>query len=104
MRRTGGCWFGRKREKAEALEGFTVASLGFLIADSGEWELGCALVDRARELNPLHPILIVNQQSKIGTGHGGRCALAIFLDSVYDICRNYEDRSHRNGRYSIDQV
>ena len=40
------------------MDGFTVASLGFLIADSGEWELGCALVDRARELNPHHPILI----------------------------------------------
>jgi TolB-like protein len=40
------------------MDGFTVASLGFLLADSGEWELGCALVDRARELNPHHPILI----------------------------------------------
>ena len=38
------------------MDGFTVASLGFLIADSGEWELGCALVDRAHELNPHHSI------------------------------------------------
>jgi TolB-like protein len=45
-------------ERAIALnpmDGFTIAYLGFLVAYSGEWERGCALVERARSLNPHHP-------------------------------------------------
>jgi adenylate cyclase len=45
-------------ERAIALnpmDGFTIAYLGFLTAYSGEWERGCALVERARSLNPHHP-------------------------------------------------
>lgn len=37
------------------MDGFTIAYLGFLIAYSGEWDLGCALAERARDLNPHHP-------------------------------------------------
>jgi TolB-like protein len=37
------------------MDGFTIAYLGFLTAYSGEWERGCALVERARNLNPHHP-------------------------------------------------
>jgi TolB-like protein len=37
------------------MDGFTIAYLGFLVAYSGEWERGCALVERARSLNPHHP-------------------------------------------------
>jgi TolB-like protein len=45
-------------ERAIALnpmDGFTIAYLGFLVAYSGDWESGCALVERARNLNPHHP-------------------------------------------------
>jgi tetratricopeptide (TPR) repeat protein len=45
-------------ERAIALnpmDGFTIAYLGFLTAYSGDWERGCALVQRARSLNPHHP-------------------------------------------------
>ncbi|HSZ21360.1 MAG TPA: protein kinase [Candidatus Acidoferrum sp.] len=45
-------------ERAIALnpmDGFTAAYLGFLIAYAGDWERGCALVERARTLNPHHP-------------------------------------------------
>jgi TolB-like protein/tRNA A-37 threonylcarbamoyl transferase component Bud32 len=37
------------------MDGFTAAYLGFLIAYAGDWERGCALVVRARQLNPHHP-------------------------------------------------
>jgi len=37
------------------LEGYTLAYLGMLIAYSGDWERGCALADRAMQLNPNHP-------------------------------------------------
>lgn len=37
------------------MDGFTIAYLGFLIAYSGEWERGCTLTERARNLNPHHP-------------------------------------------------
>jgi serine/threonine protein kinase len=37
------------------MDGFTAAYLGFLIAYAGDWERGCALVERARGLNPHHP-------------------------------------------------
>jgi tetratricopeptide (TPR) repeat protein len=45
-------------ERAIALnpmEGYTAAYLGMLIAYSGDWERGCALADRAMQLNPNHP-------------------------------------------------
>jgi TolB-like protein/tetratricopeptide (TPR) repeat protein len=45
-------------ERAVALnpmDGFTLAYVGFLIAYSGDWERGCALVEQARQLNPHHP-------------------------------------------------
>ena len=38
-----------------SLEGYTLAYLGMLIAYSGDWERGCALADRAMQLNPNHP-------------------------------------------------
>jgi serine/threonine protein kinase/tetratricopeptide (TPR) repeat protein len=50
--------FRNSAEKAVALnpmDGFTNAYLGSLIAYSGDWERGCALVERARDLNPHHP-------------------------------------------------
>jgi serine/threonine-protein kinase len=37
------------------MDGFTTAYLGFLIAYSGDWERGCALGEKARQLNPYHP-------------------------------------------------
>ena len=37
------------------MDGFTLAYLGFLLAYSGDWERGCALVEQARQLNPHHP-------------------------------------------------
>jgi hypothetical protein len=37
------------------MDGFTAAYLGFLIAYAGDWERGCALAIRARQLNPHHP-------------------------------------------------
>jgi len=37
------------------MDGFTAAYLGFQIAYAGDWERGCALVERARQLNPHHP-------------------------------------------------
>jgi TolB-like protein/Tfp pilus assembly protein PilF len=45
-------------ERALALnpmDGFTMAFLGSQIAYSGDWERGCAMAKRARELNPHHP-------------------------------------------------
>jgi len=50
--------FRNSAERAIALnpmDGFTSAYLGFLIAYAGDWERGCALVERARGLNPHHP-------------------------------------------------
>jgi serine/threonine protein kinase/tetratricopeptide (TPR) repeat protein len=50
--------FRNSAERAIALnpmDGFTAAYLGFLIAYAGEWERGCALAERARQLNPHHP-------------------------------------------------
>ena len=37
------------------MDSFTIAYLGFLIAYSGEWDLGCTLAERALDLNPHHP-------------------------------------------------
>jgi serine/threonine-protein kinase len=37
------------------LNGPTVAGLGGMIAYAGDWEHGCALVERAARLNPRHP-------------------------------------------------
>jgi TolB-like protein len=50
--------FRNSAERAIALnpmDGFTAAYVGFLIAYAGDWERGCALVVRARQLNPHHP-------------------------------------------------
>jgi serine/threonine protein kinase/tetratricopeptide (TPR) repeat protein len=50
--------FRNSAERAIALnpmDGFTTGYLGFLIACAGDWERGCALVERARGLNPHHP-------------------------------------------------
>ncbi|MBZ5706430.1 MAG: protein kinase [Acidobacteriia bacterium] len=37
------------------LDGFTMAYMGFLLAYSGDWDRGCELVEKARNLNPNHP-------------------------------------------------
>ncbi len=37
------------------MDGFTIGYMGFLISYSGEWERGCALMEKARNLNPNHP-------------------------------------------------
>jgi TolB-like protein/cytochrome c-type biogenesis protein CcmH/NrfG len=37
------------------MEGYSSAYLGMLIAYSGDWERGCALAERAMQLNPNHP-------------------------------------------------
>jgi adenylate cyclase len=37
------------------MDGFTIAYMGFQISFSGDWERGCALMERARSLNPNHP-------------------------------------------------
>jgi TolB-like protein/Tfp pilus assembly protein PilF len=37
------------------MDGFTLAYMGFLISYSGDWERGCALMEKARNLNPNHP-------------------------------------------------
>jgi len=37
------------------MDGSTAAMLGILIAYSGDWEHGCALVESAMQLNPRHP-------------------------------------------------
>jgi TolB-like protein/predicted Ser/Thr protein kinase len=37
------------------MDGFTIGYMGFLISYSGDWERGCALMERARSLNPNHP-------------------------------------------------
>ncbi len=45
-------------ERALALnpmDGCTIAHLGSFIAYAGEWERGCALVEKALQLNPNHP-------------------------------------------------
>lgn len=38
-----------------SMDGLTGAYLGFQIAYSGDWERGCALAERAMQLNPHHP-------------------------------------------------
>jgi serine/threonine protein kinase/tetratricopeptide (TPR) repeat protein len=38
-----------------SMDGFTAAYLGFQIAYAGDWERGCALAERATQLNPNHP-------------------------------------------------
>ncbi len=38
-----------------SMDGLTHAYLGFQIAYSGDWERGCALAERAMQLNPHHP-------------------------------------------------
>ena len=50
--------FRNSAERAIALnpmDGFTAAYLGIFTAYTGDWERGCALVERARSLNPHHP-------------------------------------------------
>ena len=50
--------FRNSAEKAVTLnpmDGFTSAYIGSLIAYADDWERGCALVVRARDLNPHHP-------------------------------------------------
>jgi TolB-like protein/tetratricopeptide (TPR) repeat protein len=50
--------FRNSAERAIALnpmDGFTTAFLGFLIAYAGDWERGCSLAEKARQLNPHHP-------------------------------------------------
>lgn len=53
--------FGAFRAAAErslalnSMDGLTGAYLGFQIAYSGDWERGCALAERAIQLNPNHP-------------------------------------------------
>jgi TolB-like protein len=53
--------FGAFRAAAErslalnSMDGLTGAYLGFQLAYSGEWERGCALAERAIQLNPNHP-------------------------------------------------
>jgi tetratricopeptide (TPR) repeat protein len=37
------------------MDGFTIGYMGFLISFSGDWERGCALMEKARNLNPNHP-------------------------------------------------
>lgn len=37
------------------MDGFTLGYMGFLISYSGDWERGCALMEKARNLNPNHP-------------------------------------------------
>ncbi len=37
------------------MDGAKLAQLGSLLAYSGDWERGCALVERAMQLNPRHP-------------------------------------------------
>lgn len=37
------------------MEGYITAFLGLQIAFAGDWEAGCALVERATQLNPNHP-------------------------------------------------
>ena len=37
------------------LDGGTIAFMGVLTAYSGDWEHGCAMVERAAQLNPRHP-------------------------------------------------
>ena len=49
--------FRNSAERAIALnpmDGFTAAYIGFLVAYAGDWERGCALTERAKQLNP-HP-------------------------------------------------
>jgi len=50
--------FRNSAERAIALnpmDGFTAAYLGMQIAYAGDWERGCALAARARQINPHHP-------------------------------------------------
>ncbi|MGO9649098.1 MAG: protein kinase domain-containing protein [Terriglobales bacterium] len=37
------------------MDGFTIAYMGFQISFSGDWERGCALMEKAGSLNPNHP-------------------------------------------------
>ncbi len=37
------------------MDGFTMAHMGLLIGCNGDWEHGCALAERAAQLNPNHP-------------------------------------------------
>ena len=37
------------------MDGSTSARMGMLIAYAGDWEKGCAILERARQLNPNHP-------------------------------------------------
>ena len=37
------------------MDGYTIAFMGMLTSYVGDWERGCALVERAMQLNPKHP-------------------------------------------------
>ncbi|HYN06241.1 MAG TPA: protein kinase [Vicinamibacterales bacterium] len=37
------------------MDGGTIAAMGVMMAYAGDWEHGCALVERAAQLNPRHP-------------------------------------------------
>ena len=43
------------RNRAEPMDGNSIAYMGMLMAFAGEWEKGCALAARAKQLNPSHP-------------------------------------------------
>jgi hypothetical protein len=62
------------------MEGYATAFLGLQLAFSGDWEAGCALAERATQLNPNHPgwywlPLVFNAYRQ----HDGRRALALAL-------------------------
>jgi TolB-like protein/Tfp pilus assembly protein PilF len=45
----------RRAMELNPMDGFTFGYMGFLISFSGDWERGCALMEKARSLNPNHP-------------------------------------------------
>ena len=46
---------GERAIELNPLNGPTLAGLGSMMAYAGDWEHGCALVERATQLNPRHP-------------------------------------------------
>jgi TolB-like protein len=79
-------------ERAIALnpmDGCTLAHMGGLLAYSGEWERGCALVERALELNPNHPgwywfALFFNAYRKGEYGEALKFAINVNMPGFYD--------------------
>ncbi len=49
------CHAGKRALALNSMDACTAAYVGQTLAFSGEWERGCALVERARQLNPNHP-------------------------------------------------